>query len=240
MPQEISPAKLAATRAQAVKDNLVKRGFSAAVVDEAAKTPASVWERIEPPKVKVSAEKDKYSAFYNPQERSLNMPLDANTWSGHPLAWHHELGHHIDEMLGWVQWQGKDKGYVVAEALTKALESDKASWQAQAERVMGKNWRSALKGKNQRRAANVAYAKEVGVDYVNAGLSDQHRVKGLLDTIQGASKGRYGWGHRKDYMKQIGEKEVVAHLYRAAVKGWQEYEVAFPATMRYIKGEVGL
>jgi SPP1 gp7 family putative phage head morphogenesis protein len=61
---------------------------------------------------------------------------------------------------------------------------------------------------------------------------DQETLGALADTIQGYSKGRYGWGHKKSYQKEAnnGKMEIFAHLSENYFNGNKYFKKYLPKT----------
>ena len=123
--------------------------------------------------------------------------------------------------------------------ITDAMKADYASWMAGERKKMGNYWKNHY-GKKNVDIAQPERANELGFGLASKDAKEEirHRVAGFWDTLGDLSGGEVGRGHPIDYYKKNPHKEAFANVFRAIVKGWKEYDEAFPLTSKVIRSKV--
>lgn len=215
------------------RTELLKAGFNEEVARRVDAVPDAVLKQMpDLPKIVNDS-----NAYYFPGKHELHMSSDPSAWEGHPTVFDHEWGHSVHTKTGLII------GGKIDADLQTAIERDYNGWKKAAKTTHGDAWGLFYSSTNG--AVWKEAAKAIGVDdYNNADDTIKHRVCGLVDTIGGLSKGKYGAGHTKKYYKGNGGvdgyKEVFANVYRAVLNGWGEYEQLAPLTTQQIKAKLSL
>ena len=222
-----------ALQVESMRGEFQTAGFDQTVLEEVAKTPYVVASKISPLKGVTKLKAD--AAHYVPWEQKIEMNGDPTAWHGESSVFHHEFGHHVHEVLHLKSGQ----------EISTAAAGARDTWKAQAKSAYGAGWSEAFSRTSAAHYKTMDdHVKTLGLagNYFSLSNAEKHRVSGFFDTIMGITKGQLGWGHRVSYMKLpgYGNNEAFANVYRAIVKGWPEYEKAFPELWNFVKKVTGM
>lgn len=176
---------------------------------------------------------DRSYAYYHPARRDLNLHKDG--WSGQPMTFHHEMGHHIHFDRKLITPDVLDAG------IKAAIDADFAHWK---DLVAADNLtpEQALPPGEPTKAALVRLLKRLNIVPADAvSMEDRKRIAAYADVVAAMSRGKLGGGHEYDYYQEPWKAaaEVFAHVYAASVRRDELFLNEFPAMGKIIKEIVG-
>lgn len=233
--------QIVAQRRAGLQASIKAAGLSPEIAKAADAIPDAVLEKALPPSIHRSA---KQEAHYIPHKHEITISGKADEHWGSGNAFLHEYGHALHTALG-VAGQNQFGGIIYAQGLKDATAGDETSWKAHLKSVIGDDWKKKFSNtKNNtdmlRSFESIMKAGGYGESWSQSDLAAKQRALCFSDTVNGLSSGVYGFGHTKAYARKLGRMEAFANCYVAAVRGWPEFDVAFPGLMRYVKSELGI
>lgn len=225
-------AKLEPEPQNSIVANLISNKFSPAIQQEAAKMTARAVELG----ASANFAATRGGAHYTPITKTINLTKDPESWSGHPITFNHEMGHHLHHESQTITGLGRTG---MKPEFAAAMEKDFKAWTENVQSQHGDQWREVF---NRRNPYGIVeqIAKDMGLPaYDSSDITSKHRISRIADTISGLSWGKYGTGHALSYMKERGHMEVFAHAYSAAMDGDAAFQKLFTNVSEYVKKEFG-
>jgi hypothetical protein len=171
-------------------------------------------------------------AHYSRGERTITLGRDPSSWHGLPTVLDHELGHHLHYELGVVTNAGP------SEAMAAAMTRSRATWTKATKARLGAGWTKTWSSVD---ACRIDIAKAIFDRTLSElSLAENARVARVTDTVLGLTKGTYGAGHSRAYMKAKGPHEAFANTFQAIMDGDKWFEEAFPELVDFVKKALDL
>lgn len=225
----------------ALQSELAAAGYSQQITEAVRAIPDQTWEIINKPSGKSTRvtkahtvnSKGQIGACYHPYRREIELKMDPNEWSGHPTTLHHEVGHDAHYETRAIT----DAAF--NQDLQAAMKSDLKAFMKQQKTELGDEGFFNRFSPDHAYFGGHAWRKAEGIAN---DVTGEHRVSGLMDTIGGMTKGRYGAGHSKTYYRtrNNGAMEAYANIFRGIVNKWGEYDKFFPLTTAWIRSSLKL
>ncbi len=203
-----------------VLDKIRNAGLSRKILDAVSGLPSRIMPLLKGMGIKIEQGK----AFYDPAAQKITIDKRPNIWYGHPSAMIHEIGHRLHNALGFITPSH------IHPRFKTAIENDWDRFKAEAEQNFGPDWKENLKPNKVVETMKDFLGYSPEIPFGRLSLKDQHRIGRFCDSIQAASKGEYGIGHRVEYQRTRGPNEMFAHSWSALIDKDQEYVRLFPET----------